>query len=194
MNLAFPHSWQAEALPQRPLILPSRHFTYPHEAEDVERGALEVLVKPVSDTPFLATFALGFADPGAPTGLWSCPHPDSLCAVAGGYAYIVNTREPKQFTHLGFRPILEIRPLPEWQLLIFRSHLALLAWGCDGQKWQSPRVSSEGVRIGEIRGGELHGIGWDLMSDREIPFAIDLNSGELVDGGIGSASQGPSSR
>src|SRR5580658_4550916 len=43
---SFPHSWQAEILPARPLILPARHFIYPRAAEEVERGALEVLIRP----------------------------------------------------------------------------------------------------------------------------------------------------
>jgi len=47
-DLSFPHSWQAEILAARPLILPPRHFVYPREAEEVERGALEVLVRPFS--------------------------------------------------------------------------------------------------------------------------------------------------
>jgi len=42
----FPHHWQAEILPARPLILPQRHFVYPRQAEEVERGALEVLIRP----------------------------------------------------------------------------------------------------------------------------------------------------
>jgi hypothetical protein len=177
LDLSFPHSWQATVLPQRPLILPPRHFTYPREAEEVERGALEVRVRPANADPFLATFALGFADPAAPTGVWSCPNPDELCAVAGGYAFIVNTREPEQFTHLAFRPVLEIRPLPDHGLLLFVSHHALLAWGTEGQAWQTARLSSEGLRIVEVRGDELHGFGWDLLSDREIPFAVDLRTG-----------------
>jgi len=91
----FPHNWHAEILAARPLILPTRHFVYPAQAEEVERGALEVLVRPGaldSSTPsreFLATCALGFRDPAMPTGLWSCPNPDEICAVSGGYAYMI---------------------------------------------------------------------------------------------------------
>ena len=55
MNAAFPHAWQAEILPARPLILPPRNFVYPASAEEVERGALEVLVRPPGAQPFLAT-------------------------------------------------------------------------------------------------------------------------------------------
>ena len=46
VDLSFPHRWQAEMLAARPLILPPRHFVYPQEAEEVERGALEVLIRP----------------------------------------------------------------------------------------------------------------------------------------------------
>jgi len=181
MSLAFAHSWEAEILPARPLIAPPRHYTYPRQAEEIERGALEVLVHPVGDPPFLATFALGFAQPGALTGLWSCPAPDDLCALAGGYAYIVNTLDPAAFTHIAFRPVLDIRPLPENNLLLFAGHHALLAWGPAGEAWQSPRLSSEGLRITEVRGDQLHGFGWDLIADREIPFTLDLRTGQPVD-------------
>jgi len=174
---SFPRSWQAEILSQRPLILPPRHFTYPREAEEVERGALEVLVHPSDAAPFLATFALGFADPGLPSGLWSCPAPDALCAVAGGYASIVNSRAPETFTAIAWRPVLAVRPLPEHNLLLFVGHHALLAWGADGEAWQTRRLSAEGVRITEVRGHQLHGFGWDLLTDRELPFTVDLHTG-----------------
>lgn len=185
-DLALPHSWQAEILSARPLILPPRHFTYPREAEEVERGALEVMVRPASGAPFLATFALGFADPAAPTGLWSCPASDELCAVSGGYAYIVDTLDPRQFTQIAFRPVLEVRPIVEHNLLLFAGHHGLLAWGSGGLAWEAPRLSSEGVRITEVREGRLHGLGWDLLSDREVPFAIDVETGRRIEAQSGS--------
>ncbi len=178
VDYTFPHSWEAEILAERPLILPPRRFVYPREAEEVERGALEVRVRPAEGAPFLATFALGFADPLAPTGLWSCPHCEELCAVAGGYAYVVNTREPERFTHLPFRPVLEARAVEEQRLLLFAGHYALLAWGAQGQAWQTARLSAEGVRMEEIRGDVLLGFGWDLLTDKEVPFTVDLRTGE----------------
>jgi hypothetical protein len=177
VNLAFPHAWQAEILPERPLILPQRHFTYPRKAEEIEHGALEVLVQPESDGQFLGTFALGFADPIAPTGVWSCPAADELCAVAGGYAYLVNTRTPERFAQVEFRPVLHVEPLPAHDLLLFAGSYALLAWGSGGLAWKTARLSSEGIRITGIRGDELHGFGWDLIADREIAFTIDLRNG-----------------
>jgi hypothetical protein len=183
VDLSFPHSWQAQILAERPLILPSRRYVYPRQEEDIERGALETIIRPDADGPFLATFALGFADPAAPSGLWSCPVPNELCAVAGGYAYIVDTRHPERFTHIGFKPVLEVRPLPEFCLLLFAGHHALMAWGSDGQAWESPRLSSEGLRLEAISGSELSGFGWDLLSDRDVPFTLDVRTGQRIGNG-----------
>ena len=290
VDLSFPHRWQAEILPARPLILPPRHFVYPRQAEEVERGALEVLIRPcpsemyaeegsvlkghgfsragcqpisgaalaaegaqvaentfpqglkpgnsfcdvcgtaeavpfqgslpgasgpgctrtglrswgrepasslsrgldsetwegksarpTSETqPFLITCALGFRDPAVPTGIWSAPRPEEICAVSGGYAYLIDTSAPERFTMIAFRPVLEVRPAVAQGLLLFVGHHGILAWGANGQAWQSEKLSSEGVTITNIDGCVLHGLGWDLMTDKETPFALDLRTGLRV--------------
>jgi hypothetical protein len=177
IDLTFPHRWNAEILSQRPLILPKRQFVYPRHAEEVERGAMEVLVKPATGDAFLATCALGFADPAAPSGVWSCPDPDWLCAVSGGYAYLIDATAPERFEQVEYRPVLGVRALPEQGLLLFTGHYSLLAWGVGGKAWQTARLSSEGVAISGIEGDVLRGMGWDLMTDADVPFAIDLRTG-----------------
>jgi hypothetical protein len=179
LDFSFPHRWQAETLPARPLILPPRHFVYPRQAEEVERGALELLIRPdgPGQQPFLATCALGFRDPAVPSGLWSTPNPEEICAVAGGYAYLIDTANPGRFTMLPYRPVLEVRPLLAEGLLLFVGHRAILAWGRDGLAWQSEKLSDEGLTITALSPGVLHALGWDLMTDKEIPFALDLRSG-----------------
>lgn len=182
VDLRFPRSWQAEILAARPLILPRRHFIYPRAAEEVERGALEVMIR--SDAPdarpFLATCALGFRDPAAPTGLWSTPELGKICAVAGGYAYLIDTAAPDRFTMLPYRPVLEVRAVVAQRLLLFVGHHSILAWGSGGQAWESAKLSDEGVIIGVIDGGVLRGKGWEMMSDREKSFTLDLRTGLLL--------------
>jgi hypothetical protein len=239
---SFPHTWQAEILPARPLILPARHFVYPRDAEEVERGALEVHIRPspvhldeersaalkaeelkraaalkghdfiraekaekmsralapeghfselksgidASSIPqeFLATCALGFRDPLVPTGLWSAPNPDEICAVSGGYAYMIDTTAPERFTMIAYRPVLQILPVPAENLLLFVGHHSILAWGATGRAWQSEKLSDEGVTLADLNmeesdGPILHGLGWNLMTDKETPFALDLKTGLL---------------
>jgi hypothetical protein len=178
---SFPHRWQAEILSARPLILPVSHFVYPMQAEEVERGALEVLIRPTkNEQGFLATCALGFRAPAVPTGLWSTPNPDEICAVSGGYAYIVDTTAPEHFTMIPYRPVLEIRPVPAQELLLFVGHHSILGWGKNGQAWQSEKLTSEGLTITSIEGSTLHGQGWDMMTDKETQFELDLCTGHRL--------------
>ena len=178
VDLSFAHDWTAKILRTRPLILPRRQFVYPRHAEEVERGALEALVQPSGEEPFLGTFALGFSDLAAPTGVWSCPDPQWMCAMSGGYAYLVNTRRPEEFAQVEYRPVLEVRALLEQKLLLFAGHHALTAWGASGKAWQTARLSWEGVQITSIEGQWLYGVGWDMRTDEEIPFKVNLGSGE----------------
>lgn len=184
IDLSFPHSWQAEVLTVRPLILPPRHFVYPREVEEVKRGALEVLVRPAGAgrQPFLATCALGFRDPAAPTGIWSMPRADELCAVSGGYAYILDTGAPDQFTFVAYRPVLHVVAVPDCGLALFVGHRSILGWGREGLAWESAKLSDEGVSVTAVEGGALHGVGWSMVTDKEAPFALDLRTGLLKKG------------
>ena len=187
VDLSFPHSWQAEILPARPAILPARYFVYPRDADEVERGALEVLVRPqaAGETaaraqPFLATCALGFRDPAVPTGLWAAPNPEEICAVSGGYAYVIDTATPERFTMIEYRPVLEVNALMREGLLLFVGHRSLLAWGADGLAWETGKLSDEGVTITRIESGVLYGTGWEMMSDKDKEFAVELRSGRII--------------
>jgi hypothetical protein len=183
IDLTFAHKWDAEVLPARPLILPQRQYVYPAEVEEVENGALEIMVRPPASAPFLATCALGFAGAAVPTGVWSCPDADWMCAVAGGYAYLVDTREPGRWEQVVYRPVTAINAVAEQQLLLFSSFHSLLAWGPNGKAWQTGRLSWDGIRIAAIAGDTLRGFGWDLKTDQELPFEVDLKTGQHRGGG-----------
>ena len=182
LDFTFPHTWRADILSARPLILPARHFVYPTDVEEVERGALELLVHAgvPGTTPFLATCALGFRDPVVPTGVWTAPNPDEMCAVAGGYAYMIDTASPERFTMLPYRPVLAVHAILDQRLLLFIGHRTILAWGASGPAWESPKLSDEGVTITGIESGLLRGIGWNLITDKETPFTLDLGNGVLI--------------
>lgn len=179
---SFAAEWMAEILAARPLILPRHHYVYPAAVEEVERGALEVMVRPAAGESFMATCALGFASSAVPTGVWSCPDPAMLCAISGGYAYVIDTRAPQQFQRVGYRPVTEVLPLPAAGLLLFASFHSVEAWGSGGRQWQTRRLSWEGLRLGAATGETLTGWGWDLRSDTEMEFVIDLRTGEHTGG------------
>ncbi|HWW98965.1 MAG TPA: hypothetical protein VNY74_14765 [Edaphobacter sp.] len=184
----FPHNWSVEILKTPPLIAPARQYVYPQqiagEEDALARGALQLMVHPARGGTFLATCALGFTDPAMPTGVYACPNAVQMCAVAGGYAYIIHTAQPERSTHIALKPVVEVRPLVAQELLLFVGFHSMMAWGRDGLAWESTRLSWEGVRITSIDGDVLHGMGWNLLTDREVAFSVNLLTGQHQGGGF----------
>lgn len=183
IDSTFAHEWEAEVLASRPLILPRRQFVYPVQVEEVEHGALEVMIRPAGSGSFLATCALGFAGSAVPSGVWACPDAAWICAVAGGYAYLIDTRAPARWEQVVYRPVTAVTAVAEHDLLIFSSFHSLLAWGRDGKAWQTGRLSWDGIRITSVQGETLLGLGWDMRTDQELPFEVDWKTGEHRGGG-----------
>jgi hypothetical protein len=188
LHEVFPHRWSAKILTAAPMIAPARQFTYPlavaGEEDALNRGAMFVSVKPEADGEFLSTCALGFREPSLPSGVWACPGADDLLAVAGGYAYLVNTLEPAKCVHLPLKPVAAILAAPEDGLLLLAGFHHVIAVGIDGLAWESEKVSWEGVAMGEVVGGVLHGTGWNMQSDKDVSFVMDLRTGRHTGGGV----------
>jgi hypothetical protein len=184
----FAQDWTMEILKTPPLIAPARQFIYPHqiagEEDALARGALLLMVRPAIDGMFLATCALGFTNPTMPTGVFACPNPKEICAVAGGYAYVIDTAQPERCTHITLKPVVEVRALVASELRLFVGFHTIVGWGRNGLAWESGRLSWEGVRITSIDGNVLHGMGWNLLTDREVAFSIDLLTGQHQGGGF----------
>ena len=183
IDFTFAHDWEAEVLASRPLILPSRQFVYPVQVDEVEHGALEIMIRPANSGPFLATCALGFAGSAVPTGVWACPDAAWICAVAGGYAYLIDTRDPARWEQVVYRPVTAVTVVAEQDLLLFSSFHSLLARGREGKAWQTGRLSWDGIRITSIQGETLLGFGWDMKTDQELSFEVDLKTGKHSGGG-----------
>jgi hypothetical protein len=183
---AFPQDWSAEILPRSPLIAPGRQFTYPQKVAGEEaamaRGALLVVVHPAAGGGFLATCALGFTDSSMPTGIYACPNPSELCAVAGGYAYVIDTAAPERSPHIPLKPVAAVHVLAEHGLLVFVGFHAIVAWGREGLAWETSRLSWEGIRIAGVEGDTLHGFGWNLRTDKEVEFSVELSTGTHTGG------------
>ena len=179
---AFARSWSAEVLARPPLIAPVRQYLYPQqvpgEEDALARGALVVDVRPANGGSFLGTFALGFREASLPSGLWACPAPERMLAVAGGYAYMVDTTAPERSELLEQRPVTAILAAPEEGLLLLAGFHDVLAVGAEGVRWRTGRLSWEGVTLQEVRGGRLLGEGWNMFTDEEVGFAVDLRTGQ----------------
>ena len=82
------------------------------------------------------------------------------------------------------KPVVEVVTLVEHGLLVLVGFHAMLAWGRDGLAWQTARLSWEGIRVTGVEGNVLRGFGWNLMTDQEVEFSVDLRTGAHTGGGF----------
>ena len=178
--------WHARLLAAAPLIAPARQFTFPFavpgEEDALARGAMWLEVRAEGAATWLAQCALGFAGAGVAHGLWPLPG-DRLLACAGGYAYAIEAGSPEQTTLLPPRPAVAVCPLPD--RTIFVTHHGLVVREADAEVWTTTRLSWEGVTVTKADGDAVHGAGWDMMDDVEVPFRVDLRQRTVTGGGYG---------
>jgi len=183
----FTERWTARILPGQPMIAPARQFVFPQavpgEEDALARGALWLDIKPEGEANFLAQCALGFAGSGLATGVWATPRPQTLLAVAGGYGYLIDTTAPERTEFLEQRPVVAVHAAPSANALVLVGfHTALVV--TENDTWMSPRLSWEGIAINGVEGHHVHGTGWHMPSDRELPFTLDLRERTATGGGF----------
>ncbi len=184
-DFVFPRNYDVTPLDAAPPIHPvAKLHHYPLELEEGDRSGAYMIIVPrkAGGKAWYGFFALGFDSDQVVNAVCSCPDPDSLCAVVGGYAYVVAAPDPARWFRIEQRPVVDLRADPESGLLLFAGFTTITALGREGLRWTTERLSWEGVTITGIGGGKLQGRGWDALSDQEVPFEVDLLTGKHTGG------------
>jgi len=182
-EFSFPRNYEVKVLNSAPPLHPlEKLYHYPVELEEGDRSGIYVRIEPRKGQAWRGFFALGFESDRVIHAAYSCPDRDSVCIVSGGYAYVVKATDPADWFRVEQRPAVEIRPLPESGLLLFAGFTTITAVGGMGIAWTTERLSWEGISIVEITGEKLRGRGWDALTDKDVPFEVDLLSGESQGG------------
>jgi hypothetical protein len=182
-DFTFPHNYEIKVLESPPPVHPvEKLYHYPVELEEGDRSGLYVRVAPNVGPAWFGFFAAGFDSPHVMNAVCSSPDPDSVCVIAGGYAYVVNSSKPGQWHRIEQRPVVELRTVTDQRLILFAGFTSITALGPNGVLWTTQRLSWEGIQITRIDGEVLHGYGWDARSDKEVPFEVNLRSGQHTGG------------
>jgi hypothetical protein len=183
LEFAFARNYEVKVPGPLPLVHPlEKLHHYPVELEEGDRAGAYVRIEPKQGPAWSGFFALGFESDRTIHAVYSCPDPDAVCVVVGGYAYVVKASDPMQWFGLEQRPVVEIRALPDRDLLLFAGFTNIIALGRNGLEWTTERLSWEGISITEVSGHKLHGLAWNALTDKEVPFEVDLATGQSSGG------------
>jgi hypothetical protein len=182
-EFTFPRNYEVKVLNSAPPLHPlEKLYHYPVELEEGDRSGVYVRIEPRQAPAWRGFFALGFESDRVIHAAYSCPDQDSVCIVSGGYAYVVKATDPALWFRVEQRPAIEIRAHHGLGLLLFAGFTTITAVGGTGIAWTTQRLSWEGISIVEVTGEKLRGTGWDALTDKDVPFEVDLLSGESQGG------------
>jgi hypothetical protein len=195
LDFVFPRTYEVTLLGAAPPVHPlEKLYHYPVELEEGDRSGLYLRISPRDGPSWRGFFALGFDSDQVVNVVSSCPDEGSLCAIAGGYAYVVKAAEPAQWFRVEQHPVRDLRALVDMGLLLFVGFTSITALDANGIRWTTARLSWEGLSDLAIQENKLRGRGWDAMTDQEVPFEVDLASGQHTGGARPVLATDPGSR
>jgi hypothetical protein len=125
--------------------------------------------------PWQGRFVQG---PGGVTGLWATPSPTTLCVVASGQGYWVPVLVPQGFSEVRCNPVKKVFAVPGRSIIVFASYTELAGYGPTGLLWVTQRLSWDGLTITDVTEHHIRGLAWDSPADSEVPFVVDVDTGE----------------
>ncbi len=184
IDLALPHSYEVQELGELPgtgkFAVPV--IFYPPSKSRPEHDGLWLKVSDAKDRAWIGVFAFGYSSPPAFSRIVSSPDPNRVCVISNGGAYLVKADEPKVWEQIPLIPVLDVRSIPEHNLLVFSDFTSLAAYGTNGLVWRSPRVCWDGLKIVSVTRGTIEGTGHDPTSSvtHESRFVVDLKTGHSL--------------
>lgn len=183
VDLTFSHSYGIEEIPELPgtgkFGLPVHYF--PRTTSRLEHDGIWLKLNPITGQPWIGVFDFGYGSPPAISKVVSTPNAVRVCVVSRGAAYFVNVEEPHQWELLDVMPVLDLRVIPEYQLIVFADFTRLIAYRNNEIAWESPRLCWDDLKILNVSNEKIEGVGYDPTNPEVAsPFAVDIQTGESL--------------
>ena len=182
MDTTFPKAYECEELTElpQPALLP--HYYYPGATVGNGRDGLLVEVRPEGKQSWNGTFAFSQIVPKGTSGIFSTPDPKRVCIAAKGAGYLVSAMEPTSWELVRATPLIDVRPVGVRGIIVFASFTNLVAYGATGIIWRTKRLAWSNLKITEVTDEIIKGVFWDIRSEANAEFVVDLATGTNIGG------------
>ena len=117
---------------------------------------------------------------GQLTGYWSLPSPSHLLVCCKGAGYVVNASDPKDWKPAVFVHLTQALSSVPDNIVVVADFCYVAAYGPNGLRWKTDRLSLDGVRINGIDKGIVRVSAYTPQGDRWNAVAISASDGSPV--------------
>lgn len=144
-----------------------------------EHDGLWLKFRAANGKNWIGVFAFAYTSP-LPSRIVSSPNCDQAFVIANGQGFLVTPGNPKEWAAIPILPVIEVRSLPEHEIVVFGDFTSLAAYGSSGMVWRSPRVCWDDLKIVAITEHTIEGSGYDPTTLGELRFRVDLKTGRSL--------------
>jgi hypothetical protein len=183
IDLSTAHSYKVEELAEQPgsgrFNIPPLYIPQPKNRP--EHNGLWLKLTPATGKSWIGVFACLFESPRSFSRVVSTLDADRVCVISRSAGYIVKVNEPGIWERVAV-PVLDVRLLPEHQLLVLSGYTELVAYGKNGLAWCSPRLCWDELKILNVTHNTIEGTGYDPTNslNTESRFAVDIGTGRSL--------------
>jgi hypothetical protein len=145
-------------------------------------GGLTIGIDPAEGLPWVGQFEY---DAALLDKVCASPSPKRVIVVARGEGYIVRADRPDDWEYIAVAPVLDVRRVPEREILICADYQNLAAYSKSGLIWTIEHLALDDLEITKVLPAEIQGF---LRHEDlgKVPFSVDPSTGR-VEGGSGFA-------
>ena len=136
-----------------------------------------------TDHEWVGVFAFGSYGNSYPNCVIPLPDSDRVLVVSSGDGYVVREGVPCSFERVKAVPVRSVHPIPGRKLVALADDTTIVAYGRDGLLWQTERIGWHDLRIECVEDNLIHCKTFDIRSDDDVSFTVDMASGK-ANGGI----------
>ncbi|RKH93225.1 hypothetical protein D7Y04_41275 [Corallococcus sp. AB038B] len=74
-------------------------------------------------------------------------------------------------------PVTDVRAVPAAGVVVFADFTEMVAYGAEGLRWRTKRLSWDGLKIVQVTERSIIGEYWDMRTEATQTFEVDLATG-----------------
>ena len=116
--------------------------------------------------------------------VFTSPNPNSFFFISNGEGYYISLKENLKWENIRSIPIISKIILKNLNMVLFYDYMYICAYNQNGFKWKTSRLGFDDFEITSINENRnfIEGKYWDIRSNSEEIFKIDLHSGQHIEG------------
>lgn len=179
IDKTFQSEYQFEVLYE----MPAGIDTYYYPGASTLGGKDGILVKIYSKErgPWVGVFAFGDISGNCFSGIVTTPDSNKICIISNGAGYFVSTLNPMDWRQIDAFPIIDVKSIFPKNVIVFADYIKLTAYDKTMMKWMTQRLAWQEFHIIETTDDYITGEYYDIRSEEDRTFKVDLSSGLVMD-------------